>query len=158
VQQQRTVRRWPWITGLLVILVLLGLGFWHGLASNAPPPSSPVFSNSAVGTSNSDSATNWKTIQTFSGQATNGNDYTSAKFTVTANWQITWTCTGIDGNDEEMDVVIYNPDGTLYNAGADITCPATQRVNGNVQETKAGTYYLDIDASTAWTVHVQVTS
>jgi hypothetical protein len=116
-----------------------------------------VFSNSATGNSG-DAATNWKTIQTFSGQATNGDDYISAKFTVTANWQITWTCTGIDGNDEQMDVVIYNPDGTLYNAGADITCLATQRVNGNVQETKAGTYYLDIDSSTAWTVHVQVQS
>jgi hypothetical protein len=154
---QQPPRRWPWIAGVLAILLLLGLAFWHGLVSNAPPPAS-AFSNSADSANVSSGSSTWKTIQTFTGQATNGVDVKTKQFTVTSNWQISWSCKGIDGNDEQMNVVIYNPDGSLYNAGADITCLATQQVNGHVQEIKAGTYYLDIASSTAWTVQVQVSS
>lgn len=150
---------WYWIIGILIVL-LIGLASWHGIISNMPASASSTTANSPglVAGNNGTATSPWQILQTYSGQATNDTYTNTKQFTIdTSNWQITWSCSALDGNDEYLAITIYNPDGSLYNAGAQITCVASKKVNeGSVIEQKGGTFYLAINATTAWTVHVQV--
>jgi hypothetical protein len=144
-------KRWLWIIAAIAV-VLIGFGFWRSSSGNVSlPASSTVVSSSAI-----TPTPTWQTVQSFNGSNTNNVYQKTSTFQVSDNWQITWTCQGINGVDESLIVTIYNPDGSLYNAGAEITCLAIKEVVGSVQESKGGTYYLAIEASTDWTVHVQV--
>jgi hypothetical protein len=147
-------RRWPWLLGAVIILVI-GFAVWHSLDQVPSATSSTSVSNSSD-TSNtpSGSGQSWKTLQTFTGHTTTGTQKT-ATFQVANNWQLTWNCQGTNGNDDWLYIAIYHPDGTLYNAGAQVTCLAAKPIIGNVQEDQGGTYYLTVDANTDWTVGVQ---
>jgi hypothetical protein len=150
-------KRWLWSVALILLLVLAGLGLWYYQARSAPHPSvaratstaTPAQAQSTV------TVTNWQTVRTLNGASTGDKTQKTASFTVSAPWQINWLCQGQNGVDDWLYIAIYYPDGTLYNAGAQVTCIAAKPVVGSVQEEKAGTFYLTIDANTNWTVTIQ---
>lgn len=145
--------RWFWVS-LVVILLFIGLGTWYsgsrGVAAShvATPASSHAQPTpTAVPT--------WQTVRTFNGSSTGNSTQKTQKFAISNNWQISWACQGVNGVDDWLYIAIYNADGTLYNAGAQVTCIAARQVVGSVQETKHGEFYLTVDANTAWTITVQ---
>ena len=72
-----------------------------------------------------------------------------------ADWQLTWSCRGVDGVDGGLYIVIYNANGSLYNAGAQVTCLAAKQVIGSIEEQKSGDIYLNINGNDPWTITVQ---
>jgi hypothetical protein len=157
---------WPWLI-VVAIVLLMGLGTYSllkgsGSQTAALKPTAQVSSAPTSATSNYVAPTltptptrNWQTFQTFTGSDTQTSTQKTKTFTVPADWQMTWACQGQDGADDYLYVAIYNADGTLYNAGAQVTCVAAKQVLGNVEETKSGTIYLSIDANTNWTLNIQ---
>jgi hypothetical protein len=161
-------RNWLWVIGICIIL-FIGLGSWYGSSrsssSAALPQATVAATNSTVQATPASQATsapitpvatgNWRIAQTFTGSDTGDTEQKTKTFTVTDNWQLTWACQGQNGVDDTLYVSIYYADGTLYNAGAQITCIAAKQVVGNVAEANGGTFYLKINANTLWTVTVQ---
>ncbi len=144
--------RWLWLAGVLVLLLVVGFGVWHSFSGGlVPATSGPAITSSSSGQS-------WRNLQTFSGHTTSNATQKTQTFQVSNTWQLTWNCQGADGVDDWLYVAIYHADGTLYNAGAQITCIAAKPVAGSVQEAQGGTYYLSIDADTDWNVAVQISS
>lgn len=155
-QPEQTDRKrgiWLWILGVLIVL-LIGIGCWHGITSNAPVTNS--FSPASSSANANSNVSPWKTVQTFSGPTTNNVDQKLQTFTVSSNWQMTWDCQGVNGVDQELLISIYNSNGSLYNAGAQLTCLAAKPVIGSAQEVSGGTFYLIVNSSTAWKVSIQV--
>lgn len=156
--------RWFWI-GLVLLVVLIGSGLWYYNAphnvfsSRGTSPSSASSTASSqvqqAPTAASTVTQNWQTVRTLSGASTGNGTKKTDTFTVSKNWQITWNCQGVNGVDDWLYIAIYNPDGTLYNAGAQVTCIAAKMVTGSVQEAKSGTFYLTVDANTDWTITIQ---
>lgn len=145
--------RWFWLL-LVFLLVFIGLGTWYyGFKSPSNPSATGATARHVQATP---TVTNWQTLRTLSGSDTGNTTKKLDTFTVSSNWQITWSCQGTNGVDDWLYIAIYNPDGTLYNAGAQVTCIAAKQVVGSVQETKAGQFYLTVDANTSWTIQIQV--
>lgn len=155
--RRRRKMRWLWPV-ILVLVVLAGLGFWYYSAQSAAKPSvSHATSTPTVQAQVQSTATvtNWKTVRTLNGTSTGDKTQKTETFTVSAPWQISWLCQGQHGVDDWLYIAIYYPDGTLYNAGAQVTCIAAKPVVGSIQEANAGTFYLTIDANTDWTVKIE---
>jgi len=153
VQPVKAKKRWPWLIVLLAAIILVSFGIWHGI-SGSPSAASTVTTTPTSLPSATPTPTprHWQTVLTFSGG--NGTKNTQ-KFKVPADWQFTWSCRGVDGVDGGLYVVIYNANGSLYNAGAQITCLAAKQVIGSAEEFKSGTVYLNINGNGPWTVTVQ---
>lgn len=145
--------RWLWIV-VVVIIIFIGLGSWY-YGTRGAAASSPVKTASSHVQTAPTAVPTWQTVRTFNGSSTGDSTQKTQKFTTTGNWQISWACQGINGVDDWLYIAIYNADGTLYNAGAQVTCIAAKQVVGSVQEAKAGEFYLTVDANTAWTITVQ---
>lgn len=151
---------WPWMV-VAIVLVLIGLAGWYVIAARpssqaaqtqlSQVQTTPTFTP----TPTSIPASDWQTLKTFSGSTTGNGTKRTETFTISATWQITWACQGIKGVDKWLYIAIYRANGTLYNAGAQITCIAAKQVIGNTIEQASGSFYLTIDASTSWTVAVQ---
>lgn len=150
---------WPWLV-VGIVLVLIGLAGWYIIAVR--PSSQTQLSqgqstptSTFTPTSTPIPASDWQTLKTFSGSTTGDGTKRTETFTTSTTWQITWACQGIKGVDKWLYIAIYRANGTLYNAGAQITCIAAKKVIGNTIEQASGSFYLTIDASTSWTVTVQ---
>lgn len=153
--------RWLWIF-VVVVVVFLGLGSWYYGTRGVPASSARsttgghvVAQATATAILTPTATPDWQTVHTFKGPSTGDSTLKLQKFTVSGNWQITWVCQGVKGVDDWLYIAIYNPDGSLYNAGAQVTCLAAKQIVGSVQEAKSGEFYLTVDANTAWTVTVQ---
>lgn len=150
---------WPVIFGV-VLLLLVGLALRSILSDNsAPSPFSPPLNTPIIASSTQSTQTaqaDWQTIQTFTGNSTNNAQQKTKVFSVDSNWRLTWNCKGNHGIDDWLYVSIYNRDGSLYNAGAQITCVDGKQVTGNADEPQSGTFYLSVNASTDWTVTIEV--
>jgi hypothetical protein len=160
---------------IAVVLILIVAGSWYVLSSKLSAPSTPSDNANIIASNNAQTAThsllnsnveatasalptlNWQTAQTFTGHDTNEAMQNTQKFTVPAKWQLNWSCQGKNGVDDQLTVAVYNVDGSLYDAGAQITCLAVQKIVGSVIESKtsAGTVYLGISSNTDWTVTVR---
>ncbi|HEY0755012.1 MAG TPA: hypothetical protein VGD98_13725 [Ktedonobacteraceae bacterium] len=146
----------PWLWACMVVLVILiGLGTWYAVSPRDTSAASTARSASSRVQGLSTATPIWHTVRTLNGSSTGNATQKTATFTVSSNWQITWDCQGKNGVDDWLYVAIYNPDGTLYNAGAQVTCIAAKNVEGSVQEAKKGTFYLTVDANTDWTLTIQ---
>jgi hypothetical protein len=170
--KQRTQKLQPlfWIVSLLAV-ALVGLGIWHSLGisslgrSTAPTPVASTHGQSQHASRTKPAPIlnikpsptperSWQTFLSFSGKASSGTAHTQA-FDVPSDWQITWTCKGVKGVDEALYIVIYNADGSLYNAGAQVTCLAAQQITESAEEHQSGKVYLSIDATCPWSIVVQ---
>ncbi len=154
VQPVKARRRWPWLIVLITALILVSFGIWHA-ASGSPPAKSTVTTVSTSTPLPSATPTpsrNWQTLFTFSGGTGTKN---TQKFKVPADWQVTWSCRGLNGVDGGLYIVIYNANGTLYNAGAQVTCLASKQVVGSMEEHTSGNVYLNINGNDPWAVAVQ---
>lgn len=143
-----------WIIGASgLLLVLAAGGFWIFFGSSGLP-FIPAHHMQPTPTPTPSPTLVWSTLATFTasglGTPTNTNSFTVTNDT----WQIAWNCQGINGVDKTLYIAIYHPDGSLFNAGAQLTCPAAQPLNGSTQESGKGTYYLNIDSDTSYTVTV----
>jgi hypothetical protein len=153
VQSQKTRRRWPWLILLVVAIVLVSIGIWHITSSPSSARSvTTTVSSTSLPTATPTSGRVWHTFLTISGNTAAKN---TQKFKVPADWQLTWSCRGVDGVDGGLYIVIYNANGSLYNAGAQVTCLAAKQVIGSVEEQKSGDIYLNINGNDPWTVTVQ---
>lgn len=150
---------WPWMV-VVIVLVLIGLAGWYVIAvrpfsqtqfSRVQTTPTPTFTPTPTPIPASD----WQTLKTFSGSTTGNDTKRTETFAISTTWQITWACQGIKGVDKWLYIAIYRANGTLYNAGAQITCVAAKKVIGSTIEQASGSFYLTIDASTSWTVTVQ---
>jgi hypothetical protein len=162
-------RGWPWLI-VLVVLSLIGFGFRYygfGRVFSSTVLSHPVTKSSSVQAVSTSLTTPtptptqavyaWQTLRTFTGSNTGSSTEKTQTFTVPAStWQITWACQGLKGVDDYLYIAIYNANGSLYNAGAQITCVAAHRVVQSAREGKGGTFYFMVDANTYWTITVQV--
>lgn len=150
-------RRWPWLVLLSIAIVLIGVGIWRITSGTSSATSAAITSSKAqsMSTATATPPPAWHTLLTFSGNTTTKN---TQKFKVPANWQLSWSCRGVNGVDGGLYIVIYNADGSLYNAGAQITCLASKQVIGNVVEPQSGYIYLNINGNDPWTVSVQTPS
>jgi hypothetical protein len=151
VQPVKIQKRWPWLIVLVVAIILVSFGIWH-IVSGAPAATSTIIPTSTSLPATPTPKRNWHTLLTFSGG--NGTKNTQ-KFKVPPDWQFTWSCKGVNGVDGGLYVVIYNANGTLYNAGAQVTCLASKQVIGSAEEFKSGNVYLNINGNGPWTVSVQ---
>lgn len=145
---------------MVIIVVLLGLGSWYyGARGVSVLPASAATGKHVVAqvtpTPAPTATPDWRTVHTFNGSSTSDSTLKLQKFTVSSNWQITWVCQGVNGVDDWLYIAIYNPNGSLYSAGAQVTCIAAKQVVGSVQEATGGAFYLTVDANTSWTVTVQ---
>ena len=150
--------RWLWVV-VVLLAVSIGLGSWYYTTRGTAPLSAHNSQQTAAHAASTLVPTappNWKTVQTFNGNSTGNATQKLQMFTVSGNWQITWACQGVNGVDDWLYIAIYNPNGSLYNAGAQVTCIAAKQVIGNAQESKSGQFYLTVDANTSWTIQVQV--
>lgn len=154
-EAQPRSKRWPWLIILgLALSLLLGLALRSILADGSPTTSLSPVSNGATATSSEQA--DWKIVQTFKGGVTNDVEQKTKTFQITGNWRMTWNCKGVHGVDDWLYVTIYNSNGSLYNAGAQITCVDGKQIIGSADEPQGGTFYLAINASTDWTVTVEV--
>ena len=160
---------------IAAVLILIVAGSWYLLSSRLSAPAAPADNTNIIASNNAQTAThsllnsnveatasalptlNWQTAQTFTGHDTNEAMQNTQKFTVPAKWQLNWTCQGKNGVDDQLTVAVYNADGSLYDAGAQVTCLAVQKIVGSVIESKTvgSTVYLAISANTDWTVRVR---
>lgn len=162
---------WLWLIGIALIL-LIGFSAWYGSRGSSSPAASLQAMQAAASSVAQATSTlqatptpagpitpvatgNWRMVQTFTGSDTGQAEQKTKTFAVTGNWQITWACQGQNGVADTLYVSIYNPDGSLYNAGAQVTCIADKQVVGSVAEANGGTFFLKINANTPWTVTVQ---
>ncbi len=150
-------KRWPWLIVLIVAIILVSFGIWHVASSSASYASTSAKTSTTTASTPLPTATPtpqriWNTFLTVSGG--NGTKNTQ-KFKVPADWQFTWSCKGVDGVDGGLYIVIYNANGSLYNAGAQVTCLATKQVIGSAEEHQSGDVYLNINGNGPWTVTVQ---
>ncbi len=150
VQPVKTQKRWPWLMIVAVTVILVSFGIWR--ATTGSPSTTSAVTITSLPTPTPTPKRNWHTLLTFSG----GNETKNTqKFKVPADWQFTWSCQGVNGVDGGLNIVIYNTNGSLYNAGAQITCLAAKKVSGSVEEFKSGNVYLSINGNGPWTVSVQ---
>jgi hypothetical protein len=149
-------RRWLWVSVIVVIvIVFIGLGSWY--YDSGRVATSPKISTHAqtVPTPLPTATPTWQTVRALNGTSTGNATKKLQLFTVSSDWQITWQCQGVNGVDDWLYIAIYNANGSLYNAGAQVTCIAARQVVGSVQEAKHGEFYLTVDANTSWTITIQ---
>jgi hypothetical protein len=167
VQSAQTRRNWLIAT---IMLILLSVASWYvlsgKLSSPTPPPVAVVADNDSQtathsllnsnveATASALPTVNWQTFQTLSGHDTQNATQKTQTFSVPAKWQLSWACQGTDGVDDWLYIVLYNANGSLYDAGSQNVCLAAQKVVGSIIETKtsSSTIYLTIDANTDWTI------
>jgi hypothetical protein len=149
---QKTRRHWPWLILLVVAIVLISIGIWHITSSSSSARSTTTHSSTSLPAATPTPGRVWHTILSISGNTAAKN---TQKFKVPADWQLTWSCRGVNGIDGGLYIVIYNANGSLYNAGAQVTCLAAKQVIGSVEEQKSGDIYLTINSNDPWTVTVQ---
>jgi hypothetical protein len=144
-----------------IMLLFVGWAFWFGLSGlGASSAAGPTSFSQITPTPTIDTST-WKTAQAFNGPATPQDNsgkfipHLSDKFSVSGRWQLNWNCQGVDGVDKTLYISIYNADGTLYNAGAQVTCLAAKPIIGYAMENDGGTFYLNITASTTWNITIK---
>lgn len=162
-------RGWPWLI-VLVVVSLIGFGFRYYNVGRVF--SSTISSHAATRSNGAQSASTspgtptptptptiyaWQTLRTLTGSNTGSSTEKTQAFTVpSSTWQITWACQGLKGVDDYLYIAIYNSNGSLYNAGAQITCVAAHQVVQSAREGKGGTFYFMVDANTNWTITIQV--
>src|SRR5438552_1569741 len=152
IQPLKNRKRWLWLILFIIAISAVSFGIWHATASNSPSSSTTTTSSTSLPTATATPGHIWHTFLTFSGNSETKN---TQKFKVPAGWQLTWSCRGVNGVDGGLYIVIYNANGGLYNAGAQITCLASKQVIGSVEEPQAGNIYLNINGNDPWTVTVQ---
>jgi hypothetical protein len=152
VQPVQAKKRWPWLLVLVAAILLVSFGIWHAVSGSPSAASTAKTASTSLPAPTPTPGRNWHTLLTFSGG--NGTKNTQ-KFKVPADWQFTWSCKGVNGVDGGLYVVIYNANGSLYNAGAQVTCLASKQVIGSAEEFKSGNVYLNINGNGPWTVSVQ---
>jgi hypothetical protein len=152
IQPVQAKKRWPWLIVLVAAIILVSFGIWRAVSGLPSTASTVTTASTSLPTPTPTPARTWHTLLTFSGD--NGTKNTQ-KFKVPADWQVTWSCRGVNGVDGGLYVVIYNANGSLYNAGAQVTCLASKQVIGSAEEFKSGDVYLNINGNGPWTVSVQ---
>ena len=172
---QKPQHMWRGRIIIATVLILIVVGSWYVLSSKLSVPTAPSDDTNVIAVNNAQTATNsllnsnveatasalptrnWQTVQTFTGHDTNEAMQNTHKFTVPVKWQLNWSCQGKNGVDDQLTVAVYNADGSLYDAGAQVTCLAAQKIVGSVIESKTAgsTVYLAMSANTDWTVTVR---
>jgi hypothetical protein len=149
-------RRWLWVSVIVVVVIVsIGLGSWYYDSGRASTSLTTSTHAQVVPTPLPTATPTWQTVHTLNGSSTGNATKKLQLFTVSSNWQITWQCQGVNGVDDWLYIAIYNANGSLYNAGAQVTCVAAKQVTGSVQEAKQGKFYLTVDANTSWTITIQ---
>ena len=152
VQPVQARKRWPWLIVLVAAILLVSFGIWRAVSGSPTTASTTTSTSTSLPTPTPTPTRTWHTLLTFSG----GNETKNTqKFKVPADWQVTWSCRGVNGVDGGLFIVIYNANGSLYNAGAQVTCLASKQVIGSAEEFKSGDIYLNINSNSPWTVSVQ---
>jgi hypothetical protein len=152
VQPVKTRKRWPWLVILTVAVILVSFGIWHAVSGSSSSKSTATAASTLLPSPTPTPKSSWQTLLTFSG---NNNTKKTQKFEVPADWQFTWSCRGVKGVDGGLFITIYNANGSLYNAGAQISCLAAKQIIGSAEEHQSGDVYLTINSNDPWTVTVQ---
>jgi hypothetical protein len=154
--------KWPWIAGgcgCLTVLAIIGIVI---IASSTATVSNVASTAATAQTTTQPAATaapastgKWTTVQTYSG---NGIKKTPV-ISVPADWQIAYTCKGIDVSGTTVDgvlvVTVTNSDNTPADVAVNATCKAGKTTSDVTEEHQAGQVFLDINSTSDWTIQVK---
>jgi hypothetical protein len=93
----------------------------------------------------------WTTVYSYSG---NGNKQTPT-ISVPADWQIVYTCSGDTMADGALGVIVTNSDGTPADTAVSATCIVGKTTSGMTEVHYTGKVFLNIIATSSWTIQVQ---
>jgi hypothetical protein len=170
-QQPPKKKRWPLIIGIIVgALVLCGLcgGIGSMMSHGGTSTTTTTDTTTSATTTNSNTSSSstttkaaptsapakpltWQTTHKFNG---NGEKKTDV-FTVGDTWKIKYTCNGMgQGIDGNLAVSVYSSNGTIQDLAVNATCKDGQTTTDTTTEHQGGQIYLDVNATSDWTIEV----
>ena len=140
------------IVGAVVLCGVIAAITSGGKGSSTTTPSSPGNSNGGNQQQAPGKQQTWQTTHTYTGSGAKKTE----SFTVGDNWKVQWSCNpGSIGMDAPLFIVVYKPDGSIFDPGVNTTCKNGQDTTGETQEHQGGTFYLGVNAGISWSITIQ---